>query len=129
MQSLRSRYCGVTPETVISERDKQRVKTHCACCHAKSLQDFKTHREEECYLRPITIVQYMRKLAFLDFLSKRNVTRFSQISPRISLTLFIPYPTIAAKPWSQECQSRVSIFSFYFTRASYRAISVIVCPA
>ena len=65
------------------ERDKQYVKRlNVPAAMQKSLQDFKTHCEEECYLRPITIVQYMREVgAFLDFLSKRNVTRFSQISP------------------------------------------------
>jgi len=65
------------------ERGKQDVRRlNVPATMRKSLQGYKTYCEEERYLRPITVEQHMREVGgFLDFLSKRDVTRFSQIGP------------------------------------------------
>lgn len=65
------------------ERGKQDVnRINLSASMRKSLQDYKTYCEKERYLRPITVAQHMREVGgFLAFLSKRNITRCSQIGP------------------------------------------------
>lgn len=48
----------------------------------KSLVEYKHYCETERHLSPYTVTEYIRQTsAFLDFLNKRSVKRFSQISP------------------------------------------------
>ena len=48
----------------------------------KSLHDYKRYCEEERYLSPDTVNEYIRQVAlFLDFLGKRDVNNFNQIRP------------------------------------------------
>lgn len=65
------------------ERGKLEVKRlKVPAAMRKSLQGYKTYCEEERHLRPTTVEQHTRDvIAFLDFLSKRDVMHFSQISP------------------------------------------------
>jgi len=48
----------------------------------KSLHDYKRYCEEERYLSPDTVNEYIRQVGlFLDFLGKRDVSNFNQIRP------------------------------------------------
>jgi len=48
----------------------------------KSLHDYKRYCEEERYLSPDTVNEYIRQVGlFLDFLGKRDVNNFNQIRP------------------------------------------------
>lgn len=48
----------------------------------KSLHDYKRYCEEERYLSPFTVNEYIRQVGFfLDFLGKRDVYSFNQIRP------------------------------------------------
>jgi len=48
----------------------------------KSLHDYKRYCEEERYLSPDTVGEYIRQVGlFLDFLGKRDVSNFNQIRP------------------------------------------------
>ena len=48
----------------------------------KSLHDYKRYCEEERYLSPFTVNEYIRQVGFfLDFLAKRDVNSFNQIRP------------------------------------------------
>ena len=65
------------------ERGKQEVKRLTVpAAMRQSLQGYKTYCEEERHLRPTTVEQHMSEVGgFLNFLSKRDVMRFSQIGP------------------------------------------------